>query len=75
MQLNDFVTCMLERVLEKITRAQLFNSYAHVMSRRTLPTGMLNDFIISLPALLAGIAADIVMFGRVNESAWYSLSC
>lgn len=41
-----------------------------MMSRRTLPTGMLNDFIISLPALLAGTAAGIAMFGRVNETAF-----
>ncbi|MBW8858055.1 MAG: TSUP family transporter [Bradyrhizobium sp.] len=41
-----------------------------MMSRRTLPTGMLNDFIISLPALLMGTVAGIVMFGRVNESAF-----
>jgi uncharacterized membrane protein YfcA len=41
-----------------------------MMSRRTLPTGMLNDFIISLPALLAGTAAGIMMFGRVNETAF-----
>jgi hypothetical protein len=41
-----------------------------MMSRRTLPTGILNDFIISLPALLAGTVAGIVMFGRVNETAF-----
>lgn len=38
-----------------------------MMSRSAIPTGMLNDFIISLPALLTGTAAGIVMFGRVNE--------
>ena len=41
-----------------------------MMSRSTLPTGMLNDFIISLPALLAGTAAGLVMFGRVNEQVF-----
>jgi uncharacterized membrane protein YfcA len=41
-----------------------------MMSRSTLPTVMLNDFIISLPALLAGTAAGIIMFGRVNEVAF-----
>lgn len=38
-----------------------------MMSRSAIPTGMLNDFIITLPALLTGTAAGIVMFGRVNE--------
>lgn len=38
-----------------------------MMSRSAIPTGMLNDFIISLPALLTGTAAGIIMFGRVNE--------
>jgi hypothetical protein len=28
------------------------------------------DFIIFLPALLAGMVADIVMFGRTNETAF-----
>jgi uncharacterized protein len=49
-----------------------------MMSRSTLPTGMLNDFMIALPALLAGTAAGIVMFGRVNErpsGAWSLSSC
>jgi predicted phosphodiesterase len=40
------------------------------MSRSTLPAGLLNDFIISLPALLAGMVADIVMFGRTHETAF-----
>jgi uncharacterized protein len=38
-----------------------------MISRRTIPTGMLQDFVISLPALLAGTVAGIAMFGRVNE--------
>jgi uncharacterized membrane protein YfcA len=38
-----------------------------MISRRTLPTGMLADFVISLPALLAGTVAGVAMFGRVNE--------
>jgi hypothetical protein len=41
-----------------------------MMSRSTLPAGLLNDFIISLPALLAGMVADIVMFGRTHETAF-----
>jgi uncharacterized protein len=41
-----------------------------MMSRSTIPIGMLEDFVISLPALLAGTAAGIAMFGRVNESAF-----
>src|SRR6266436_1075340 len=41
-----------------------------MISRRTIPTGMLEDFVISLPALLAGTVAGIAMFGRVNESAF-----
>jgi hypothetical protein len=41
-----------------------------MMSRSTLPAGLLNDFIISLPALLAGMVADIVMFGRPHETAF-----
>jgi len=28
------------------------------------------DFIINLPALLAGMVADIVMFGRTHETAF-----
>ena len=38
-----------------------------MMSRGAIPTDMLTDFLISLPPLLAGTAAGIVMFGRVNE--------
>jgi hypothetical protein len=41
-----------------------------MMSRSTLPAGLLNDFIISLPALLAGMVADIVMLGRTHETAF-----
>jgi uncharacterized protein len=41
-----------------------------MISRRTIPTGMLEDFVISLPALLAGTVAGIAMFGRVNESVF-----
>jgi hypothetical protein len=41
-----------------------------MISRSTIPIGMLEDFVISLPALLAGTAAGIAMFGRVNESAF-----
>ena len=41
-----------------------------MMSRSTLPAGLLNDLIISLPALLAGMVADIVMFGRTHETAF-----
>ncbi len=41
-----------------------------MISRRTIPTGMLEDFVISLPALLAGTVAGIAMFGRVNELAF-----
>ena len=41
-----------------------------MISRRTIPTGMLEDFVISLPALLAGTVAGIAMFGRVNERAF-----
>ena len=41
-----------------------------MMSRSTLSAGLLNDFIISLPALLAGMVADIVMFGRTHETAF-----
>jgi hypothetical protein len=41
-----------------------------MMSRSTLPAGLLNDFIISLPALLAGTVAGIVMFGRTHETAF-----
>ena len=33
-----------------------------MMSRSTLSAGLLNDFITSLSALLAGMVADIVMF-------------
>jgi cell wall assembly regulator SMI1 len=40
------------------------------MSRSTLPAGLLNDFIISLPPLPAGTVADIVMFGRTHETAF-----
>jgi uncharacterized membrane protein YfcA len=38
-----------------------------MMSRGTIPADMVTDFMISLPPLLAGTAAGIVMFGRVNE--------
>jgi hypothetical protein len=41
-----------------------------MMSRSTLPAGLLNDFIISLPPLPAGTVADIVMFGRTHETAF-----
>ena len=41
-----------------------------MMSRSTLSAGLLNDFITSLPALLAGMVADIVMFGRTHETAF-----
>ena len=41
-----------------------------MMSRSTLSEGLLNDFIISLPALLAGTVAGIIMFGRMNETAF-----
>jgi hypothetical protein len=41
-----------------------------MMSRSTLPAGLLNDFITSLSALLAGMVADIVMFGRTHETAF-----
>jgi uncharacterized protein len=41
-----------------------------MMSRSTLPASLLNDFIISLPALPAGTVADIVMFGRTHETAF-----
>jgi uncharacterized membrane protein YfcA len=41
-----------------------------MMSRGTIPTDMLTDFMISLPPLLAGTAAGVVMFGRVNEVAF-----
>jgi hypothetical protein len=41
-----------------------------MMSRSTLAAGLLNDFIISLPALPAGTVADIVMFGRTHETAF-----
>ena len=43
-----------------------------MMSRSTLPAGLLNDFIISLPAP-AGMVADIVMFGRTHETAFRRL--
>jgi hypothetical protein len=38
-----------------------------MISRGTIPADMVTDFMISLPPLLAGTAAGIVMFGRVNE--------
>jgi uncharacterized protein len=38
-----------------------------MISRQTIPTGMMEDFVISLPALLAGTVAGVAMFGRVNE--------
>ena len=38
-----------------------------MMSRGVIPADMVTDFMISLPPLLAGTAAGIVMFGRVNE--------
>jgi uncharacterized protein len=41
-----------------------------MISRRTIPIEMLEDFVISLPALLAGTVARIAMFGRVNESVF-----
>ena len=41
-----------------------------MMSRSTLSAGLLNDLIISLSALLAGMVADIVMFGRTHETAF-----
>ena len=41
-----------------------------MMSRSTLPAGLLNDFITSLSALPAGMVADIVMFGRTHETAF-----
>ena len=41
-----------------------------MMSRSTLSAGLLNDFITSLSALLAGMVADIVMFGRTFETAF-----
>ena len=41
-----------------------------MMSRSEIPPGALTDFIIGLPPLLAGTAAGVVMFGRVNELAF-----
>ena len=41
-----------------------------MMSRGAIPADMVTDFMISLPPLLAGTAAGIVMFGRVNELAF-----
>ena len=38
-----------------------------MMSRGVIPADMVTDFMIALPPLLAGTAAGIVMFGRVNE--------
>ncbi|WFU18584.1 sulfite exporter TauE/SafE family protein [Bradyrhizobium sp. CB3481] len=41
-----------------------------MMFRGVIPADMVTDFMISLPPLLAGTAAGIVMFGRVNELAF-----
>jgi len=38
-----------------------------MLSRRAIPSETLSDFFVSLPALLAGTTAGLLMFGRVNE--------
>jgi uncharacterized membrane protein YfcA len=48
---------------------QLF-ALALMLSHHSLPLKVLIDFGISLPALAAGTAAGIVLFGRINETAF-----
>ena len=48
---------------------QLF-ALALMLSHHSLSLKVLTDFGMSLPALAAGTAAGIVLFGRINEAAF-----
>jgi uncharacterized membrane protein YfcA len=48
---------------------QLF-ALALMLSHHSLSLKVLIDFGISLPALAAGTAVGIVLFGRINEAAF-----
>ncbi|CCD92851.1 conserved membrane hypothetical protein [Bradyrhizobium sp. ORS 375] len=41
-----------------------------MLSRRSIPPGTMSDFVVSLPALVAGTTVGLLMFGRVNETVF-----